>query len=371
MFADELWVFEGNTQPTTLSIIVPTRNESGNVLLLLTKLKEALVGVSAEIIFVDDSDDDTAERIQLVAKNFPFRIAVNARPPERRANGLGGAVVEGFHLAHSPWLCVMDADLQHPPAMVMQLLAKAQQKQLDIVMGTRLKAGGGTQGLNFSRYLVSYILALTTRLTFPMRLWRVSDPLTGLFVIRNGSVDWGILRPDGFKILLEILVRSPKLKLGEVPFHFDHRHAGESKASVHELYRLIRHYVRLRWSADSYLVYFILVDWLGSLISYAFYLVGGKADWRFSQLIILLNFFLMDRFVFVDRRQSNRWQMRFVGFWLISSLAWWLRTWIPGSTTIGVSANFLAVAALSFGRFVVCDLILWKRLRNQPLTRTP
>jgi dolichol-phosphate mannosyltransferase len=124
----------------TLSIIVPTRNEAGNVEKLVTGLEQALPNTALEVIFVDDSTDDTPQVIQEVSERFPFDITLIARPPERR-NGLGMAVVEGMRAARSEWVCVMDGDLQHPPDVIPQLLDQAQSGESDLVMGSRLVKG--------------------------------------------------------------------------------------------------------------------------------------------------------------------------------------------------------------------------------------
>ena len=124
----------------SLSIIVPTRNEAGNVEKLVTGLEQALPNVALEVIFVDDSTDDTPQVIQEVSERFPFNITVIARPPERR-NGLGMAVVEGMQAARSEWVCVMDGDLQHPPDVIPQLLDHARSDGSDLVMGSRLVKG--------------------------------------------------------------------------------------------------------------------------------------------------------------------------------------------------------------------------------------
>jgi cellulose synthase/poly-beta-1,6-N-acetylglucosamine synthase-like glycosyltransferase len=97
-----------------LSMIIPTRNEAGNIEPLLARIDQATQGTALEVIFVDDSTDDTAEVIRSLQDRFSLRITMITRPPERRKSGLGGAVVEGFKVARAPWVCVMDADLQHP-----------------------------------------------------------------------------------------------------------------------------------------------------------------------------------------------------------------------------------------------------------------
>src|SRR5258706_6525662 len=94
------------TQPT-LSIIVPTRNESDNVTALLDRIRTAVTESSFEVIFVDDSTDNTVAKIEAAKANYPFQIRVIARPVERR-NGLGMAVVEGMRSSCGEWVVVMD-----------------------------------------------------------------------------------------------------------------------------------------------------------------------------------------------------------------------------------------------------------------------
>src|SRR5689334_4242770 len=109
-----------------ISLVIPTRNEAGNIQPLLSRISKAVRGIPTEVIFVDDSTDDTPNAIREAANWYPLKVDVIARPPERRKNGLGGAVVEGFQKASAPWVCVMDADLQHPPELLPQLLKHAQ-----------------------------------------------------------------------------------------------------------------------------------------------------------------------------------------------------------------------------------------------------
>jgi hypothetical protein len=179
---------------------------------------------------VDDSTDETPAVIGKLQEWFPLPIKLIHRPQDARKNGLGGAVVEGFKASQGAWMGVMDADLQHPPEMIPQLLHKARQSGVDVVIGSRLAEGGDSSSLGFTRNIISHVFALTTRLAFPQRLWGVTDPLTGFFLTRRGALKVEELQPDGFKILLEILVSHPQLKVAEVPIQFGYRNAGESRA---------------------------------------------------------------------------------------------------------------------------------------------
>jgi len=127
-----------NSTELAISIIIPTRNEADNIETLLSRITEAMEGIPAEVVFVDDSTDHTAEVIRNLQNQFPLEVRLIARPPERRGNGLGGAVIEGFRSARAPWVCVMDGDLQHPPQLIPCLLKHAQANDADLVVGSRL-----------------------------------------------------------------------------------------------------------------------------------------------------------------------------------------------------------------------------------------
>jgi dolichol-phosphate mannosyltransferase len=232
-----------------VSLIVPTRNEAGNISQLLVRLDRLPAGVLGEVIFVDDSDDDTPAAIAYLAPSFEFDVDVVHREPGDRAGGLSGAVVEGFRRARGEWLGVMDADLQHPPDVLADLFATGRSAGADIVCATRNVGGGGRDGLGAARDVISKSFATFARRAFPRRLRGVSDPMSGFFLVRRSALDPEALNPTGFKILLEILVRTPGLRRAEVSYEFAARFAGDSKASLREGMVYLRHLARLRLAA--------------------------------------------------------------------------------------------------------------------------
>ena len=232
-----------------MSLIVPTRNEAGNVSELLVRLGRLPAGVLGEVIFVDDSDDDTPAAIAYLAGSVDFPVAVVHREPGLRTGGLSGAVVEGFRRAGGQWLAVMDADLQHPPEVLADLVTTGESAGADIVCATRNVSGGGRDGLGAARDVISRSFAAFARRAFPRRLRGVSDPMSGFFLVRRSAVDPEALNPTGFKILLEILVRTPRLRRAEVGYEFAARHAGDSKASLRQGVTYLRHLARLRLAA--------------------------------------------------------------------------------------------------------------------------
>ena len=232
-----------------LTIIVPTRNESGNVEPLLDRIAAAAGTRSIEVLFVDDSDDDTPEqvRVRAVGATVPVRLLHRGRG-ERRG-GLGGAVVAGLRQARGSWAVVMDGDLQHPPELAVRLADVGRSRDLDIVVASRHVGDADAGGLGtHTRHAVSGGATRIAKAVFPRRLARLSDPMSGLFAIRTAAIDLNRLEPQGFKILMEIMVRYPRLRLAEVPFHMQPRNAGESKASLAEGVRFARHLSRLRFA---------------------------------------------------------------------------------------------------------------------------
>ena len=188
-----------SSAPCVLSVILPTRNEAGNIVPLLRRLEQALKGLAAEVIFIDDSTDDTPRVIREAGAWSSLAVKLIARPPECRTGGLGGAVVEGFRAARGMWLCVMDADLQHPPEMITRLMNHAQMSGSDLVIGSRFADGASTPGLDSLRTAISHTFIMSARVLFINQLRHVTDPLTGFFLVRSDRIDLAQLRPNGFK----------------------------------------------------------------------------------------------------------------------------------------------------------------------------
>jgi dolichol-phosphate mannosyltransferase len=228
-----------------LSLVIPTYNERANIAHLLAEVHAALDGLSWEAVFVDDSTDGTDGFINDLAATDP-RIVLVHRADNR--GGLAGAVVEGFSRARGTYICVLDADLQHPPARIPEMLGAAQQSGADIVIASRYVPGGSASGLDGPlRQLYSRGLRRLTKMVFPRRLGGIGDPLGGYFLLHRRVLHGSHLRPIGYKILLEILVRCPWRAVREVPYHFEARHLGTSKADLLQGLRFFAHLRTLVW----------------------------------------------------------------------------------------------------------------------------
>jgi dolichol-phosphate mannosyltransferase len=133
-------------EPGAVTVIIPTFNESENIRELLHQLTESVPSrLPCEVVFVDDSTDDTPDVIRSAAQDCPFPVAVLHR--DVPTGGLGGAVVEGLKGAGSDWIVVMDADLQHPPELVPELVAAGERSGADLVVASRYIRGGSRAGL--------------------------------------------------------------------------------------------------------------------------------------------------------------------------------------------------------------------------------
>lgn len=217
-----------------LSVVIPTKDEAGNVGPLIRRLGRALEQVSTQIVFVDDSSDETVDAIGVARADCRCDVEVIHRMPAERRGGLGSAVLAGMRIADAPWICVIDADLQHPPELIPRLLARADRFAADVVVASRYGGDGSIGEFGHVRSALSRATTTAAHVAFPRRLRAVSDPMSGFFVVRRDAIELERLRPHGFKILVEIVARHSGLRICEVPFEFGSRHAGRSKASLRE-----------------------------------------------------------------------------------------------------------------------------------------
>jgi dolichol-phosphate mannosyltransferase len=295
-----------------VTVIIPTFNEAPNIAELVGRVVAACIAtVSAEILFVDDSLDDTPDTIRSVAKSAPMPIRLIHR--DSPTGGLAGAVLAGIEASESKWCLVMDGDLQHPPEMIPVLIAVGEESGCDVVVASRRVVGGSSVGLsNVVRHAVSAGSTALSRAMFPLKLRNCSDPMTGFFAVRRASIDLSRLRPRGFKILLEILGRH-SLTVVEEPFVFGERFAGTSKADFRQGLRFLGQLASLRFGRLSG---FSLVGAAGAVANLAIMAVLINAGtWYLSAAIvsavltIVSNFLLLEHFVFRDLRSEGR------GFW--------------------------------------------------------
>ena len=220
---------QNNVTSDKLAVVIPTLGEAGNLPTLLERLTSTLdpLHLAFELIVVDDDSRDGTEQIVQAAAQHDPRIRLLVRKGVR---GLAGAVTYGWQHSDAAILGVMDADLQHPPELLPDLW-RAIQMGADLAIASRYAPRGNRPNWNRFRHLISHLAIWTT---WPLQRTgiRVHDPMSGFFLVRREVITGLDLQPQGFKILLEILVRGNVHAVKEVPFTFGHREAGRSKAGL-------------------------------------------------------------------------------------------------------------------------------------------
>ena len=304
-------------EKSLLTLIVPTRNEADNVPKLVEELRQSLSGVEYRVVFVDDSTDDTPGVIRDLQREDD-RVSMIHREEAEREGGLSTAVTTGIDAVagDSVYTCVMDADLQHPPEKVREMLEMAQDERADVVVASRYTPGGSYAGLSGPvRRGVSLGTKYLAQVVFK-EARKTSDPLTGFFLVRSQAISGIQFRPTGFKILLEILVCAPGLKVVEAPFSFQTRNAGVSKASMNQGMEYLSHILSLFWYVPSAGRFwkFAMVGASGMLVNLLIYTYLAEIynaalviAWMFGVGIsILSNFLLNNAFTWRDVRHSSR-----------------------------------------------------------------
>lgn len=327
------------TEKALLTLVVPTRNEADNVPVLAREISEALSGIDYRLVFVDDSTDETPRVIRRL-EEADGRVTMIHRVENEREGGLSTAVTTGMDAVvnESLYTCVMDADLQHPPEKVREMLEIARSRDADVVVASRYAPGGDYAGLSGPiRRAVSVGTKYLAQLVFK-EARKTTDPLTGFFLVRNRAISGIQFRPTGFKILLEILVCAPELKVIEAPFSFQARNAGVSKASLKQGREYLMHILSLFWYVPSAGRFwkFAMVGASGMLVNLLVYTYLAEIynaalviAWMFGVGIsILSNFLLNNAFTWRDVRHSSR-----IHFFQRGALAYPV-------AVMGIGANF-------------------------------
>lgn len=208
-------------------MVLPTYNERDRIAEIVSALFAACAahGVGLELVIVDDNSPDGTGAIAADLARA-HRIRVIHRPGKL---GLGTAVVAGFAVASAEVVGVMDADFSHPPALVPRMFETFQGGGADLVIASRYVPGGSTPDWPCKRRLLSRAACLLARPLSPVR-----DAASGFFLIRRDIARGTTIKAGGFKICLELIVRSGATRLVEIPYRFDDRELGESKMSLRE-----------------------------------------------------------------------------------------------------------------------------------------
>lgn len=360
-----------------LSLVVPTYNEADNIRDVLKTLVAVLDPVCPEgyeiLVVDDDSPDRTWAIAEEVARVLPM-VRVCRRQGER---GLATAVIHGWQQAHGTVVGVIDGDLQHPPEVLGALLARMREGA-DLAVASRNIEGGGVSDWSLFRRFASRGAQLLGLLLLPEVLGRVTDPMSGFFLIRRDLLPLAEMRPQGYKILIESIGRGRPARIAEVPYVFRERTQGASKVSRREYLAYLSHLGRLRLALwrRNYFLRFGVVGGSGVLVdTLLLFLFHGQwgiplfwAKLMSAELTVFWNFALNDRWTFrrlaMTPRQRRQWPKRLLKFNLICAAGIGLSVLLLllFARVIGINyllANLLAIALVFCWNFWLNRKLNW------------
>ena len=222
-----------------ITLVIPTYNEADNIPILVQRVFDIFNNNNLDgyvIVVDDDSPDQTWRVAQDLMELYP-KLRVIRREDER---GLSSAVLDGFTFAKTDIVGVIDADLSHPPEKIPELVAPIMNDEADFTLGSRYIDQGGIENWPLKRKISSKVATLVVS-----GLTKVKDPMSGFFFLRKDIMNNVTLSPKGFKIGLEILVRTKCRKVKEIPIVFRDREHGESKLSSNVIIDYLIHVSKL------------------------------------------------------------------------------------------------------------------------------
>ncbi len=367
-----------------LTIVPPTFNEKDNVGPLLSAIGRVMKNkkINYEVLFVDDSTDETPEVIKKEIKaRKDMNIGMIHRPKKRRT-GLATAFIEGFEKARGEYVCCIDSDLQHPPEVIPRLYKKAIDDEAEIVFGSRYMKGGSAEGLGtfktfygIYRRLVSLGVKYFSQILFiPTR--QTSDPMGGLFIFKKTILKGAKLSPVGFKISVEVLMRTKHNKVSEIPYKFLKRENDDSKATLNQGLEFFKHMWNIFTTVPEAgrFLKFCIVGGSGVFVNLGvlyglveFYDVGKNMAWATAVIIsIFTNYFLNSLFTYSDKKSATRNESmrRIVIYYLISFFTMFFNFLVYRSMInfgfyyiIGAFAGIVAAMVMNF---VLVTKLVWK-----------
>jgi dolichol-phosphate mannosyltransferase len=360
-----------------LSIVVPTLNERENIVPLIERIEAALAGIDWEVIFVDDdSRDGTPEHVRSIGRRDP-RVRCLQRIGRR---GLSTACIEGILASASPYVAVMDADLQHDESILPSMLDALRDDSCDLVVGSRYVSGGGVGEWDSTRANIS---GLATRLSRIICKADIADPMSGFFMFKRPVFDAAVrkLSGQGFKILLDLLASSPTPpRLKELPYEFRQRQFGESKLDTMVAWefgmlladKLVGHIVPVRFALFSFIggtgvIVDLIVLWAGLNLAGMSFVAAQTAA---TAVAMTSNFFLNNLFTYRDQRLKGAKLIRgLVSFYVISTVGAAANIMLATNVYEG-HAQFVGIAYLasiagivvgSVWNYAVSSVFTWKR----------
>ena len=369
----------GNEQ---VSIIVPTYNESQNILSILKSIEENLPkNKPVETIVVDDNSPDgtgniVEEYINSVKKATGYTVGVIRR---KAKEGLSSAILKGIEGSKGQTIIVMDSDRSHPPDIIPKMVDTLANSECDIVVASRYVKGGSVSGWSVKRKLISKV---ATKIAQQGLGVGQKDPLSGFFAFKRNILDGLKLDAIGYKMLLEILVKTKGVRVKEIPYTFTNRMRGESKLGTSTVFD----YLRSVWKLYRYgtlqrkqekrtsirflskAARFYTVGAFGLAVNYLISLLfatGITSFWYLHANIIGIiasmttNFVLNKIWTFEDRDFTPRRTLiqygKFVGFSSVGALVQlgFVFYLVENYSLMYPQALILAVIAAAFGNYIL------------------
>jgi len=238
----------GSKLNAQISIIIPTYNESQNIISILKSIGRNLPkNLHTEAIVVDDnSPDGTGRLVEDYLKNFKKMADYTIEIIHRKAkDGLGSAILKGIQQAKGDTIVVMDCDFSHPPQIIPKLIESIKKYQYDIVVASRYIKGGKIQGWSLKRKFMSKFATLIAKKGLGID---AKDPMSGFFAFKRNIIKGLNIDAIGYKVLLEILVKTKDVNIKEIPYTFQDRKFGSSKLNI----KTIFDYYRSVWKLYRY-----------------------------------------------------------------------------------------------------------------------
>ena len=364
-----------------ISIIIPTYNESQNIINILKSIGSNLPkNILTQAIIVDDnSPDGTGKIVEDYLKNLKKIAGYTIEIIHRKAkDGLGSAILNGIQHAKGDTIVVMDSDFSHPPQIIPKLIESVKKYKFDIAVASRYIKGGNIQGWSLKRKIMSKFATLIAKKGLGID---AKDPMSGFFAFKKNILNGLNIDAIGYKILLEILVKTKNVTITEIPYTFQDRELGSSKLNL----KIILDYYKSVWKLYRYgkplekqekrssvkflskAARFYTVGASGFAVNYLISLLfaGGISDmWYLHATIIGIsvsittNFILNKAWTFSDRDfRIKKTLTQYGKFAMFSSLGALVQLGMVYFLVDGIEilyplALILAVMTAAFGNFV-------------------
>lgn len=340
-----------------LTVEIPTYNEAANLPLLVEQLEQ--LPIDMEIVVIDDSSPDgTGEIAKALALKYG-NVRVLERPSKA---GLASAIFDGLSLVTTPFVAVMDCDLQHPADALPRMLDEAQ-RGADIVIASRYVRGGhSSQGI--FRYALSKGATLLAHLLIP-ETRKIRDPLSGFFLFRKELLTSHVLAGKGYKLLLMLLARCRRCNVAEIPYSFGRRRMGKSKLGPREMVNYLSLLLKL---SDYRLLKFSAVGAAGAVLNeFLLYMLEPHlqllmASGAAVEASIISNF-AMNNFWTFSRKRNGSLLRRFFGYQAVAMFGAATNVAILGLLVLMhfeyLAANFVGISLGFAANYLGSEHVVW------------